>query len=105
MLKKKNLLHEIEDSIVTPCPVFSGYIPGMRVAAQQSLTFVVASGKGVLSEIFPYLLKNDDRVKGILVLDKAQILDWKHISEANNDVKRDGRPMIQMWETFNLHTS
>mmetsp|Transcript_22118 Transcript_22118/g.48100 ORF Transcript_22118/g.48100 Transcript_22118/m.48100 type:complete len:436 (+) Transcript_22118:174-1481(+) len=101
LLKKKNLLHEIEESIVALCPFFEWL--DSRDEGSSPVVFVdVCCGKGVMSVLLSYLLKNDDRVKGIVMLDKAK-MNWRHISAANNDVQCDGRPSIQTWEQFNLH--
>lgn len=101
LLNKSSLLHEIEESIVALSPLFD-WLDTRRDDAEPITLVDVCCGKGIFSMLASYMLKNDARVKHIVMLDKATI-KWNHIMAANDKAKFDGRPVIELWDKCNLH--
>eukprot|EP00979_Chaetoceros_neogracilis_P014320 scaffold4567_cov276-Chaetoceros_neogracile.AAC.3 len=104
LLNKSSLLHEVEESIVALSFLLEflerrvGHTPDL----QQITVVDVACGKGVMSMISSYLFQNDDRIKKIIMLDKADI-NWDHIEKANLSAEKENRPFIECWSSCNLH--
>jgi len=103
LLNKSSLLHEIEESIVTLSFLWE-YLETIKGETDfQGITLIdVCCGKGVFSIVSSYLFQNDDRIKQIIMLDKANI-KWNHIDEVNQSAKIENRPFIDCWSNCNLH--
>ena len=103
LLNKSSLLHEIEESIVALSFLLE-YLTKVECTPDfQQITVVdVACGKGVMSMLSSYVFQNDNRVKEIIMLDKADI-NWNHIEMANQSAKSENRPFIECWSNCNLH--
>jgi hypothetical protein len=103
LLNKSSLLHEIEESIVTLSFLWE-YLETRKGATDfQGITLIdVCCGKGVFSIVSSYLFQNDDRIKQIIMLDKADI-KWNHIDEVNQSAKNENRSCIDCWSNCNLH--
>ena len=103
LLNKPELLHEIEESIVALTP-FCDWLDDSMQKGMKPITLVdVCAGKGILSMLASYILRDDAaRVKQIVMLDKAA-LNWDHILAANEGAEREDRPPIITWPKCNLH--
>ena len=103
LLNKPELLHEIEESIVALTP-FCDWLDDSMQRGMKPITLVdVCAGKGILSMLASYILRDDAaRVKQIVMLDKAA-MNWDHIRAANEGAEREDRPPIITWPNCNLH--
>jgi hypothetical protein len=98
LLNKKNLLHEVEESVVA-----LGFLlewMDQRVNGNDvPISLVdVCCGKGICSMLASYLFQNDPRVSKVVMLDKANDLDWSHIDVANQHAVRENRPKIETYQ-------
>ena len=118
LLNKKDLKHEVEESVVALAPLLLWLESTARstVDESNSITVVdVCCGKGICSILLSYLCGKSkmtayrrsafDRIEKIVMLDKetSHKVDWGHIAEANRDAAKESRPIIELWEGCNLH--
>mmetsp|Transcript_14243 Transcript_14243/g.22251 ORF Transcript_14243/g.22251 Transcript_14243/m.22251 type:complete len:406 (+) Transcript_14243:94-1311(+) len=113
LLNKSSLQHEVEESIVSTHKLMKWLDQRQQqtvISANEDgksqtepVTVVdVCCGKGLFSMLLSYIMAGDNRVKKIVMLDKAKI-NWHHITFANETSKTDQRPYIETWEQCNLH--
>jgi hypothetical protein len=101
LLNKSTLLHEIEESIVALALLIEWM---MNRDIETPITVVdVCCGKGVFSMLASYVFQGDQRVAKIIMLDKANNINWNHIGAANQEALGENRPRIETWGGCNLH--
>ena len=101
LLSKKSLLHEVEESIVS-----LNFLLHWLESREETtpITLVdVCCGKGILSMLASYVLRNNPFISEIIMLDKQTDINWNHIHVSNQSSKDDGRPTIQTWGGCNLN--
>lgn len=103
VINNKNLLHEIEESMIA-IGKFIEWLDSSNIDfSKQSVLFMdICCGKGICSLLASYLFENDNRVSKIIMIDKPEnelsengILDWSHVVHANEYAITERRPLIE----------
>ena len=101
LLGKQSLLHEVEESIVA----LSFLLEWLENRKETTpLTLVdVCCGKGILSMLASFVLREHPSVKEIIMLDKQTDINWNHTRIANDSADNERRPIIEAWGGCNLN--
>ena len=100
LLNKSTLLHEIEESIIALYFV-SQHLNQKSNYNEKFIMIDACCGKGIFSMLASYFFQDDNRLKEIVMFDKAQI-KWNHIDNANDRALNDHRCSIKSFRS-NLH--
>ena len=100
ILNKNNLLHEVEESVIA-LEFLLEWLDAQKNMNTPISLVDVCCGKGVCSMLASYVFQNDSRVSKIVMVDKANGLDWSHIAVANQDAVTECRPLIETYQ-YNL---
>jgi len=109
LLNKRNLRHEIEESIVA-LHHLREWRKSRVSTTTISNTFIAVDaccGKGVFSTLLSYLVPQCGLcyagLSRIILLDKNEEINWNHIQAANANHTLEKRPFLELWPGTNLH--
>lgn len=99
LLNKANLQHELEESIVALHHLHEW--KNLSSSTQSFVALDACCGKGIFSTLLSYLPPGG--LERIILFDKDQKVNWKHIDAANTNHEQEGRPFLEAWAGTNLH--
>ena len=97
LLNKHSLVHEAEESIIA----IYHLLRGVSSRKDPYIATDVCGGKGLLSILLSYF--EAPNLHSIILLEKADSINWNHIHEANSTAEEEKRPPIHIWNNTNLH--
>ena len=97
LLDKQSFLHEAEESIIA----IHHLLEEVASFGESYIAADVCGGKGLFSFLLSYFKPNN--LGSIILLEKAENIDWHHVEESNLYAQREGRPLIEIWGGTNLH--
>lgn len=100
--RPEQLVHETEEAIIALYHLNTWW---KDAPLGDFVAVDVGCGKGYLGMYLSYLscvMEDGPKLRKIILIDKANEINWEHIETANATADAEGRPQLQVWSDCNL---